>query len=150
MNRTMPTATFYTHVSDRHRFACRLAQRAVQSGSRVLVWASDADEAAALDTRLWSFEAVSFLPHEIWHTNTAYPNDIPLVIASSPSLPIIGDDVTVLNLSPDFWCDAPSTPARVLEIVSANLEELAEARERFKAYKQQHFAIEHHNMQGKA
>ena len=41
-------------------------------------------------------------------------------------------------------------PARVLEIVGSSLEELAEARERFKAYKQQGFEIEHHNMQGKA
>jgi DNA polymerase-3 subunit chi len=65
-------------------------------------------------------------------------------------LPAVPTDWVVLNVSPEFWCDAARPPARVLEIVGSSLEELAEARERFKAYKQQGFEIEHHNMQGKA
>lgn len=146
----MPKATFYTHVHNPAAFACRLAARAVQSGSRVLVWAEDPAAVARLDADLWRFEAESFLPHEIWQPSHTPPNDTPLLLAADNILPEIGADWVVLNLSPDFWNRAPTPPARVLEIVSDNLEDLAEARERFKAYKQQGFDIEHHNMQGKA
>ncbi|MDO5640612.1 MAG: DNA polymerase III subunit chi [Neisseria sp.] len=146
----MPQATFYTHVSDPAAFACRLAGRAVQSGSRVLVWADDEETIIRLDADLWRFEAESFLPHEIWQPGRPFPTHTPLLLAAGSSLPDIGETPVVLNLSPDFWSEAPTPPARVLEIVSDNLEALAEARDRFKAYRQQGFAIEHHNMQGKA
>ena len=56
----------------------------------------------------------------------------------------------MLNLSPDFWSDAPAPPVRVFEIVGTGLEELAEARERFKAYRSRGFEIEHFDMNGKA
>ncbi|MDO5639961.1 MAG: DNA polymerase III subunit chi, partial [Neisseria sp.] len=144
-------ATFYTHVNHPATFACRLAARAVQSGSRVLVWADGDAAVAQLDTDLWRFEAESFLPHEVWAADQAFPQQVPLVLAAGDgSLPEIDANLVILNLSPDFWSEAPTLPARVLEIVGSSLEALAEARERFKAYKQQGFEIEHHNMQGKA
>ena len=146
----MPKATFYTHLSDPAAFTCRLAARAVQSGSRVLVWADGDAALTQLDTDLWRFEAESFLPHEIWQPGHTMPHDTPLLLASDTALPEIDTGWVVLNRSPDFWCQAPTLPARVLEIVGDSLEELAEARERFRAYKQQGFEIEHHNMQGKA
>ncbi|UOO81566.1 DNA polymerase III subunit chi [Uruburuella testudinis] len=146
----MPKATFYTHVGNPAAFTCRLAGRAVQSGSRVLVW-SDAEETLArLDADLWRFDPESFLPHEIWYPGSPFPPHTPLLLAAGTHLPDIGEGWAVLNLSPDFWSQAPTLPARVLEIVSDNLEDLAEARERFKAYRQHSFEIEHHNMQGKA
>ena len=146
----MPKATFYTHVGNPAAFTCRLAARALQSGSRILLWAESEAAVAQLDADLWRFEAESFLPHEIWAEGLPFPQHVPLVLASGGSLPEVDAALVILNLSPDFWSEAPTLPARVLEIVGDSLEELAEARERFKAYKQQGFEIEHYNMQGKA
>lgn len=145
----MPKATFYTHVADPAGFACRLAQRALQNGNSILIWADTETAAAKLDIDLWRFDTTSFLPHEMWHGGM-YPQDVPIVISSGSQLPEQTTAEVVLNLSPAFWCDARPQPARVLEIVSTGLEELADARERFKAYKQSGFEIEHHNMQNKA
>lgn len=146
----MPKATFYTHVGNPAAFVCRLAERAVKSGGKVLLWADSPEAAERLDRQLWQFEPESFLPHELWTHGQALPKDVPLSVSYGDALPDVAPDTVVLNASPDFWCDAPTPPARVLEIVGTGLEELADARERFKAYRKQGFEIEHHNMQSKA
>ena len=61
----------------------------------------------------------------------------------------IPQDCTVLNLSADFWSQAPAIPNRILEIVGNSLEDLAEARDRFRAYRQSGFEIEHFSREGK-
>lgn len=145
----MPQATFYTHVSDCHLFACRLTARAVQSGSRVLVWTEDGEAAEKLNLDLWSYEPTAFLPHEIWYPNQPQPEDAPVLVTFGQTFPALQPGRVVLNLSPDFWCDAVPPPERVLEIVGIGLEDLDEARKRFSAYKRQGFDITHHNRQGK-
>ncbi|QEY23373.1 DNA polymerase III subunit chi [Neisseria animalis] len=144
----MPKATFYTHVAQPEVFANRLAARAVKE-SRVLLWVGQTDVLERLDRDLWQ-PPESFMPHEIWQPQHPIPPETPLLLASAPQLPPLPADFTVLNLSPDFWHTAPTVPARVLEIVGTSLEELDEARARFKAYRQNGFAIEHFNMQDKA
>ncbi|PJO78928.1 DNA polymerase III subunit chi [Neisseria brasiliensis] len=146
----MPKATFYTHVAQPAVFACRLAARAIRDGGRVLVWSDSADAIARLDRDLWQQDAESFIPHEIWQPHETMPSETPVLLATGHTLPTLPADITVLNLSPDFWTDALQPPERVLEIVGNSLEDLAEARERFRAYRQSGFDIEHHKMEGKA
>lgn len=146
----MPKATFYTHVDRTDVFVCRLAARVIRNGAQVLVWSDSADTLARLDRDLWQQDAESFIPHEIWQTNETMPSETPVLLAAGSTLPVLPAGMTVLNLSPDFWTDAPQPPERVLEIVGNGLEDLAEARERFRAYRQSGFDIEHHKMEGKA
>lgn len=146
----MPKATFYTHVSHTGEFACRLSIRAIRDGGRVLIWSDSETEIARLDRDLWQNDPQSFVPHEIWQPNQTMPSETPLLLASGAELPELPAGFTVLNLSPDFWSIAPVLPARVLEIVGDSFEELADARERFKAYRRHGFEIEHFNMQNKA
>ena len=108
----MPKATFYTHVSHAEAFICRLAQRAVQSGS-VLVWAEGAAVAERLDAELWRFEPTGFLAHEMWQ-GREWPQDVPLLLGAGADLPAVPADWVVLNVSSEFWCDAARPPARVL------------------------------------
>lgn len=145
----MPKATFYTHVAEPAVFACRLAARAMRD-SRVLVWSDSAETVARIDRDLWQFDPESFIPHEIWPTGSPVPSETPVLLASGFELPELPHGFAVLNLSPDFWSDAPAPPVRVFEIVGTSLEELAEARERFKAYRGRGFEIEHFDMNGKA
>lgn len=146
----MPTATFYTHVSDPAAFACRLVRRAAQNPEPLLVWTQELGELESLDQALWRDPPEGFLPHEIWQTDAAFPQGVPVVLACGAQLPPLPAGTVVLNLSQDFWTQAAPPPLRVLEIVGSSLEELAAARDRFRAYKQAGFTLEHHNMQGKA
>ncbi len=144
----MPKVTFYTHVARPAAFACRLAARAVRE-SRVLIWSDSLETIMQLDRDLWQ-PPEQFLPHEIWQTEDAIPSETPLLLASGIDLPHLPADMTVLNLSPDFWHTAEPTPARILEIISDNLEDLADARLRFQAYRKHGFDIEHFDMHDKA
>ncbi|MCF7520822.1 DNA polymerase III subunit chi [Neisseria sp. ZJ106] len=146
----MPKATFYTHVADADSFTCRLTARAAQAGGRVLVWSDSAEQIEQLDQALWHYEAESFLAHEIWQPDTPMPSETAVLLASGNTLPAIPADTTVLNLSADFWSSAPTIPERTLEIIGSGLEELADARQRFQAYRRQGVVTEHHNMNGKA
>ena len=60
------------------------------------------------------------------------------------------EGTVVLNLTDDFWHTAQPLPQRVLEIVGNSPDELAGARERFRAYRDAGFTVEHHDMRGKA
>ena len=126
----MPTATFYTHVSDPAAFACRLVRRAAQNPEPLLVWTQELGELESLDQALWRDPPEGFLPHEIWQTDAAFPQGVPVVLACGAQLPPLPAGTVVLNLSQDFWTQAAPPPLRVLEIVGSSLEELAAARER--------------------
>lgn len=146
----MPTITFYTHVAELEHFACRLSKRAVAAGCRILLWSDSARQIEMLDQLLWSFEPESFLPHEIWLPGTICPPEPSILLANGKNLPSADSSLIVLNLSADLWSSVSPVPDRVLEIVGAGEQQLAEARHRFSAYRQNGFKIEHHNMQGKA
>ena len=77
------------------------------------------------------------------------PTDMPVLLAAGDRIPEIAENMTVLNLSDDFWNAAPVLPERILEIVGSSLDELAEARGRFAAYRKSGFHIEHHGMGGR-
>lgn len=77
------------------------------------------------------------------------PADTPVLLAAGDRIPEIAADMTVLNLSDDFWNAAPVLPERILEIVGGSFEELAEARGRFAAYRKSGFDIGHHDMGGR-
>ena len=147
----MATVTFYTHVAAVMPFACRLVQKAWASGSRVLVWLEDESARQSFDALLWSFEAASFVPHTVWlpEETTQPPIGAGVALACGTALPPLAADTVVLNLADVYWCDAPQPPLRVLEIIGDDLDELAAARNRFRAYKQAGFAVQHHNRTGK-
>lgn len=145
----MPKITFYTHVAQIPLFTCRLIARAIRDGGRVLVWSDSFGQVQELDKALWRYEAESFVPHEIWEAGCPMPADTPVLLAAGDRIPEIAADMTVLNLSDDFWNAAPVLPERILEIVGGSLEELAEARGRFAAYRKSGFDIGHHDMGGR-
>lgn len=145
----MPKVTFYTHVSQPTVFCSKLIARAIRDGGRLLVWSDSDSDITRLNRDLWQAVPNSFLPHEIWLAPDEMPSETPVLLSYGTDLPTLPSDIIVLNLSPDFWSQAKSPPQRVLEIVGTSLEELADARERFKAYRSKGFEIEHHSREGK-
>jgi DNA polymerase-3 subunit chi len=105
--------------------ALRLAARAYESGARVLI-VSEAATLAAIDRRLWSDDAASFLPHGMADENAA---GHPILLSESPE-PL--NDATILMLvSHPLLASRPFT--RTLHLFDHGSEAHVRARAEWKS-----------------
>jgi len=121
--------------------ACRLAAKAFRLGHRVYVRARDAEQARALDRLLWTFSAGSFVPHAL-HSDETDPRT-PVIIGEA-SAPTELDDV-LINLGDDVP-EVFSRFGRVAEIVGPEESAKANARERFRFYRDRGYPLETHHL----
>lgn len=132
---------FHTGVVDSIGFTCRLLRKACRQGARVLVTAPETT-LRELDRALWTFEEREFVPH------VRLPGAAPAVAARTPVW-LAGDTSTagapavVVNLGADAPADVTALQ-RLIEVVSAEPEDAARGRERWRAYKAAGFQIKHH------
>lgn len=145
----MTEVTFHSGVGDRLDYACRLLRKAQRAGSRIAVVGTSGD-LAELDRALWSFDALSFVPHvrlaagaqpapaqgaatPIWLLERAA--DVP------PGVPLL------LNLGPDV---APGFESfeRLIEVAGAANEERLAGRRRWKHYTERGYTLVHHDRSG--
>ncbi|MBO7381191.1 MAG: DNA polymerase III subunit chi [Neisseriaceae bacterium] len=137
------TVSFYTHISDIPSFICRLLRTVYDKHTDIAVRCATLEQCQWLDQQLWLFDANSFLAHDVWADN---PNSTAPIVLFSPN-----DDTTpcrittVLNLSEQPCLEPYLT--RVVEIVSNDETALANARQRFRLYKDAGFVIDHKKMQ---
>jgi DNA polymerase-3 subunit chi len=121
--------------------ACRLIEKTFRHKHQVYVQVSDRAEAERLDELLWTFKAESFIPH---HLVGDGPTPPPPVRIGHGALPPEARDLLV-NLG-------PTVPAgferfrRVLEIVGGGEETREAARQHWRQYKQQGYAVSSHNL----
>jgi DNA polymerase-3 subunit chi len=133
---------FYFNAQDRLQVACRLAAKAYAHGKKVLVYAPQPELAQRMDKLLWTFQAVSFVPHCMAHE--AIAAETPVLIAMEPETAPACD--VLLNLADDC---APRFESyeRVLEVVSPG-EDRDAGRARYKFYRDRGFAIANHDLAG--
>lgn len=144
----MRTVTFYTHVHNRLPFVFKLVKTVYDKGEPLLVWLPDDAMLQQLDHQLWSLVPESFLPHELVAAviEAGQAEFAPILLGAEQALPDRADLPTViLNLSEAYVHEVVHYQ-RVLEIVGPDEDDLAAARDRFKAYREAGFTIEHHNM----
>jgi DNA polymerase-3 subunit chi len=125
----------------RERFACRLADIAYRRGQRVYVHAQSKDQAALVDTLLWTFQAGSFVPHALHPSESA--SHTPILIGHD-SVPDGGQEVLV-NLAdavPNFF----SRFDRVTEVVNQDATVKQAGREKFRFYRDRGYALETHTL----
>lgn len=132
---------FHTGVADSVGFTCRLLRKACRQGARVLVTAPEAT-LRELDRALWTFEEREFVPH------VRMPGAAPAVAARTPvwlagDASAAGAPGVVVNLGGDAPADIAALQ-RLIEVVSAEPEDVARGRERWRAYKAAGFQIKHH------
>jgi DNA polymerase-3 subunit chi len=137
----MTQIDFYTHVPDRLRTACVLSSKAFVRGLKVTVFCPDAGTAQRLDRMLWTTPAIGFVPH-------CAPDD-PLaattpVIVDYQGETLLNDDV-LLNLRPE-WPAFFSRFQRLVEIVGLDEADRAQARERFRFYRDRGYEIRTHDL----
>ena len=136
---------FHFNVDHPVIHACRVVRKALSSGRTVLVFSRDAQRLARLDSALWTFSALDFLPHVYADSELADRTPVWLSMTAecerNRDMLLLLDDETV----PDFehWFERFE---RVIEIVSNEADDRARARGRFKAYREQGFAPRSHEI----
>jgi DNA polymerase-3 subunit chi len=134
---------FYRYAEDKLRFACRLASRAFDKSSRLVVYSPDAAMLRKFDELLWTYNATRFVPHCM--AGAAVAGETPIILASSgESLP--HHDV-LLNLA-DEWPPFFASFERLLEIVSTDDADKERARGRYSFYKQRGYELNVHDVEG--
>ena len=125
-------------------FACRLTEKAYRSHCDIYLHTKSEQQMLALDEKLWSFRANSFLPHS--HENSDAPSVIKkgnILIAHSGN---VGEHHDVLiNLTdktPEFF----SRFDRLAEIVSGTDTAKEKSRQRYKYYRDRGYPLKVHNL----
>ena len=125
---------FHTDLADPLGYSCRLLRKAYRQGLRVVV-CGEPERLNRLDTLLWTFEQLEFIPHArlragerpdatllartpIWLADTA---------ATWPAAPV------VVNLG-DQPVDEPARFERIVEIVGDAESDLQAGRARWRHY----------------
>ena len=132
----MTRIDFYRYAEDKLRFACRLAAKAHEQASRLVVYTPDTQVLGAFDRQLWTFQSTRFVPHV--HAGTSLAPETPVILASS------GDNLphhdVLLNLA-DEWPPFFASFERLLEIVGAEEDDKVRARERYAFYKKRGYDV---------
>ncbi|MDD2060476.1 DNA polymerase III subunit chi [Pseudomonas sp. GD03860] len=140
----MNKVDFYILPSDapsaRLDFACKLCDKAWRLGHRVYLHCSDAAQRDELDARLWAFKGEAFVPH-----NPA--EDDP---QGSVALGLGGDAGSHQDLLINLDLQVPPFAARFARIAEIVVEEPTirqAARESYRFYREQGYALQNHRLQ---
>lgn len=131
----MPEVTFYvlnsTSLYERNLFACKLIEKAYNSGKFCYVLFDTIEECQRLDDMLWTFRAGCFIPHQLFvGTLPEITEQVLIGIKNAPS----SWQNVIFNLSsqmPQNWQNG----GRVLEILDNNDITKVAGRERYRTYK---------------
>ena len=138
----MTEVAFHFNAPDKLGYACRLLRKAVASGAKVVV-AGEPELLRELDTVLWTFSAVEFVPH--CHAASANAE----VLQASPV--VLADSVretphhqVLVNLGASVP-DGFERYERLIEVVTADEDDRQQARMRWKHYSDRGYAIARHD-----
>ncbi len=119
-------------------FACKLAKKAYDGGRKLVVYAPSPALADEFDRALWTFSQLSFVPHV--KASHALAAETPIVIAHDDAgLPHHEALLNLGNEPPAFF----SRFDALRELVLADDEDRARARERARFYKSRGFEVTH-------
>ena len=109
-----------------------MLRKAYLKGARLLVLA-EAPEAAALDQQLWTMAGTGFVPHCLATSAGQVRSRSPIVIATTDDAP--SDAASVLVNLRHQMPNGFLAFDRVIEVVTADPQDRAQARTRWKSYK---------------
>ncbi|MQA40174.1 DNA polymerase III subunit chi [Rugamonas aquatica] len=135
----MTRIDFHTNVPDKIAYACRLVRKASAANTRVVLMADDEAQLAELNTAMWTFSSVDFLPHVL--AGDALAAHTPIILTDNDEAELPHKEL-LINLSRR----APSGVAqfaRMIEVISSDEDDAAAGRKRYVAYKQQDYPLTH-------
>lgn len=139
----MTELAFHFGAPDKLAYACRLLRKAVASGARVAVVARN-DALDRLDTDLWSVSPSDFIAHCKGSADATAQRRASVVLVSDTSQ-VVAPFAVLVNL-------ADSVPAqferfdRLIEVVSTHESDREKARDRWRHYTAQGYAITRHDL----
>jgi DNA polymerase III subunit chi len=141
----MTEVSFHTNVPHLLGYTCRLLRKASRQGAQVVVTAPPAT-LAALDTALWTFDPLDFVPHLLHAPGSAVAERLratPVWLVQHAA-DAVSHEVLV-NLGP-VAPEGFESFARVIEIVSTDDDARTAGRQRWKHYASRGYAIKHHEV----
>lgn len=140
----MTRIDFYSHVSDKEKLACVLCAKAMASGLKVFVLTQDLAATERMNQLLWEHPPAAFMPHG--RAADAQAGDLPVIVDhDSSQLPHDGLLINMTAEVPAFF----SRFERLVEIVSLDETDAAQARNRYRAYQRRGYQVKNHSMQAK-
>lgn len=135
----MTKVEFHHNAPDKFAAAARLIGAAVANGARVLVFAPQRDVAQRIDQVLWTYTALSFVPHVA--ADSPLAQETPVVIAGTLEHPAAASHNQVLvnlhgELPPSF-----ARFERLIEIVGTDDADRLPARSRFRFYRDRGYPL---------
>lgn len=121
---------------------CKLCDKAASAGQRTYIYAPLAEQAAALDSALWSFRQGSFIAHEQLGAPLSAPLPAVLIGDAEPPVEYQAVMISLSRKVPAFF----SRFERVLEIVDGDAAERASSRERYKFYRDRGYELSMHKL----
>lgn len=121
-------------------FACKLCEKAWRLGHRVYLHCSDSAQRDELDARLWAFKGEAFVPHSAREDDPH--GAVVLGVGDDPGEHqdlLVNLDLKVPGFAARF--------ARIAEIVVEEPAIRAAARESFRFYREQGYALQDHRLQ---
>lgn len=139
----MTQVAFHFNAPDKLGYACRLLRKAVGGGARVAVTA-DPVLLSELDSQLWTFSALDFLPHcRSMGTAADILQRSPIVLAESAADSPHKDVLVNLGIEVPEGFDAF---ARLIDVVTSDEEDRVQARRRWKHYAERGYDIVRHDL----
>lgn len=138
----MTEIAFHFNVPDKLGYLCRLLRKALLSGSQVVV-TGETNALNQLDTALWTFSALDFVPHCRLPVEPQISTNSPVVLTESASLAphqgvLVNWGVGVPGGFEQF--------ERLIEVVTSEEQDRSQARQRWKHYADRGYAITRHDL----
>jgi DNA polymerase-3 subunit chi len=137
----MTRIDYYLNAPNKSLVARKLAVKAFHAGKYTLMFTRDVDQIRELDASFWTSPILSFIPHV--QCGHALANKSPVLIGADPV--VLARPDVLINLAPEIP-DCFARFDRMLEIVSEDEADKAEARKRFRYYKERGYAIDVHDL----
>jgi DNA polymerase-3 subunit chi len=137
----MTEVLFYTNAADKMRTSCQLSCKALERNRRVMILTPDMRMTDQLSHLLWTAPSTGFSPHCRAADDLA--ERTPIIVDHSADR-VIHEDV-LINLCedmPSFF----SRFQRLIEIVTDDENDRAQARERYRFYRDRGYQIVTHDL----
>jgi len=137
----MTRVEFHVNAPDKLRMVAELGEQLVSRGRKLMVFLPDVEAVSTLESLLWTHPPTGFLPH--CRADDPLAADTPLILDWRSDL-LIHDDVLInlRNEHPPFF----SRFQRLIEVVGTDETDKAEARNRYRFYRDRGYEIKSINV----
>jgi len=137
----MTRVDFHFNVADKIDYGCRLIRKVRKAGQKAVVFCDDEAHLRRFDEALWTFAPLEFIPHAMGSDPLA--DRAPVLLTSRVAdLPHHEVLVNLGSTLPQFF----TRFERLVEVVGADPDDRAQARQRYRYYKDRGYPLVTHEV----